>query len=431
MSFLRVVTTAVLAAAVASQALAAGYVAVWRPGTGAQWVHAGISTDEFKAKDLAYFKQGLRIASLVVRGGRFTAVWRPGTGAQWVHWGLSADAFKAQDSAYFKQGLRIAALSIDGGSFAAVWRPGTGAQWVHWGLSGDQFKAVDSGYFKQGLRIAQLEIGGGKLAAVWRPGTGAQWVHWGMTGAQMEAQDGTYFPQGLRLTTASVNAGKYAAVWRAGMGTGAQYWSHQRCWVDFKTEDLSYFGKGLRLGFLKLQDEARGAYHYPWKNGDSRGVGQGNNNPSGSHNGSQAFAFDFSLPSGTQVRAARAGTVEWLQQSQTSTYNPNQPTTPANTPFPQGSLQNWGNAVRIRHLGGFTSWYFHLQPNSVLVKVGDKVKAGQPIALSDNTGRSSGAHLHFQVQADSIDWGQSVAISFNNCQVPATGDSVTSQSPNP
>jgi murein DD-endopeptidase MepM/ murein hydrolase activator NlpD len=194
---------------------------------------------------------------------------------------------------------------------------------------------------------------------------------------------------------------------------------------------MAYFGKGLRLGVLKLQDEARGAYHYPWKNGVSHGVGQGNNNPGGSHNGSQAFAFDFSLPSGTEVRAARGGTVEWLQQSQTTSYDPSAPTTPSNTPFANGSLQNWGNTVRIRHLGGFTSWYFHLTPNSVKVKVGDKVEAGTVIALSDNTGRTTGPHLHFQVQADSIDWGQSVAISFNACQVPTRGDDVTSQNGNP
>ena len=419
----------VFAAGAASPALANGYAAVWQPGSGTQWVKAGITADEFKTQDLAYFNQGLRITSLVVRDGRFTAVWRPGTGTQWVHWDLSADDFKAKDGAYFKQGLRIAALSLRNGRFAAVWRPGTGTQWVAWGLTGDELKAKDGPYFNQGLRITQLEVDGGKLAAVWRPGTGTQWVHWGMSGADMEGKDGTYFPQGLRLTTMAADGGKYAAVWRPGSGT--QYWVRQRCWVDFKTEDGAYFPKGLRLGFLKLQDETRGAYHYPWKNGVSHGVGQGNNNPGGSHNGSQAFAFDFSLPSATEVRAARAGIVEWLQQSQTATYNPNAATTPSNTPFAQGSLQNWGNAVRIRHLGGFTSWYFHLTPNSVKVKVGDAVVAGSVIALSDNTGRSSGAHLHFQVQADSANWGQSVAISFNSCQVPTGGDKVTSQNGNP
>ena len=83
--------------------------------------------------------------------------------------------------------------------------------------------------------------------------------------------------------------------------------------------------------------------------------------------------------------------------------------------------------MRLRHAGGFTSWYFHIQQNGVLVNVGDVVTQGQAIALSDNTGRSSGAHLHFQVQADSTNWGQSVACTFGaNCELPATGASVTS-----
>jgi murein DD-endopeptidase MepM/ murein hydrolase activator NlpD len=420
---------AALLAACASQALADGYAAVWRPGSGTQWVKAGVSADEFKAADLDYFNKGLRIVSLTVRDGKLTAVWQPGSGTQWVHWDMSESDFKAKDSAYFKKGLRIAAFALRNGRFAAAWRPGTGTQWVHWGLSGDQFKAKDAPYFKAGLRITQIELDNGKLAAVWRPGSGTQWVHWGMSGAGMEAKDATYFPQGLRLTTMSSDGGSYAAVWRP--GTGAQYWVHRRCWTDLATEDMAYFGKGLRLGFLKMQEEAQGAYHYPWKNGVSRNVGQGNNNAAGSHNGSQAFAFDFSMSSGTEVRAARAGTVEWVRQSQTTTYDPSSPTTATNQPFTPGSHDNWGNTIRIRHLGGFTSWYFHLTPNSAKVKENDKVQAGTVIALSDNTGRSTAPHLHFQVQADSADWGQSVAISFNGCQVPKTGDSVTSQNGDP
>ena len=87
----------------------------------------------------------------------------------------------------------------------------------------------------------------------------------------------------------------------------------------------------------------------------------------------------------TQVRA---GTVEWLQENLTATYDATKPTTPTNTPFPKGSPQNWGNAVRIRHPGG-VSWYFHIQPDSVLVNAGDTVRCGQPIATSGNIGRTS------------------------------------------
>src|SRR5512139_1259609 len=91
-------------------------------------------------------------------------------------------------------------------------------------------------------------------AAVWRPGSGAQWWRAGMTGAEAEAQDQTYFGQGLRMTALAVENGKYAAVWQP--GSGAQWWSHSRCLVDLKTEDAAYFGQGLRLGFIKLQDQA-------------------------------------------------------------------------------------------------------------------------------------------------------------------------------
>lgn len=313
---------------------------------------------------------------------------------------------------------------MSGTAIAAVWRPGNGEQRVRWGMSGSQFKDQDTEYFKRGLRIAALAIDNG-LAAVWRPGTGEQRVRWGMSGSDMSTQDATYFAKGLRLTALVVEGDKYAAVWRP--GSGAQWWSARRCTVDFKTMDSAYFANGLRIGGLELHDDPVGLYRYPWKGGVTRTVGQGNNNPSGSHNGSQAWAFDFGLPNGTEIRAARSGTVEWLQENMTTTYNPNQPTGPGNTPFPAGSLQNWGNAVRLRHSGGFTTWYFHIQPNGVLVNVGDTVKQGQVIARSGNTGRSSGPHLHFQVQADSTNWGQSVPHTFgNDCQQPSTGDSVTS-----
>jgi murein DD-endopeptidase MepM/ murein hydrolase activator NlpD len=160
------------------------------------------------------------------------------------------------------------------------------------------------------------------------------------------------------------------------------------------------------------------------KGGDSYSVTNGNN--TGGHTtGGQNFAFDFSLPAGTQIRAAREGTVEWLQENLTATHDPTKPDGPGNVPLV--GTANWGNAVRLRHAGGFTSWYFHIQQNGVLVNVGDVVTQGQAIALSDNTGNSSGAHLHFQVQADSADWGQTVPCTFGaDCELPATGASVTS-----
>jgi murein DD-endopeptidase MepM/ murein hydrolase activator NlpD len=179
----------------------------------------------------------------------------------------------------------------------------------------------------------------------------------------------------------------------------------------------------------------RSFYRLPWTDGLQVGVGQGNNSAF-SHTGSQAFAFDVSLTDGQTIRAIRGGTVEWFQESQTAVFNPNQPPSPTNQPFPNGSLQNWGNAVRIAHQDGTFAWYFHIKTNGVTVNLDEEVQRGQPIAQADNTGRSSGAHLHFQVQADNINWGQSIQIRFDTpnlggCYIPQTGDSLISNNSNP
>ena len=55
-----------------------------------------------------------------------------------------------------------------------------------------------------------------------------------------------------------------------------------------------------------------------------------------------------------------------------------------------------GKYVTVQYSGGYTCSYCHLsQP---LVKKGDAVKAGEVIAISGNSGMSTGAHLHFGVR---------------------------------
>ena len=56
--------------------------------------------------------------------------------------------------------------------------------------------------------------------------------------------------------------------------------------------------------------------------------------------------------------------------------------------------RGYGHYVVIRHNNGMETLYAHL--TSKLVKVNQNVKAGDPIGLGGNTGRSSGAHLHFE-----------------------------------
>lgn len=58
--------------------------------------------------------------------------------------------------------------------------------------------------------------------------------------------------------------------------------------------------------------------------------------------------------------------------------------------------KGYGNYVVIRHENGLETIYGHLSKH--LCKVGDIVKAGQPIGLGGNTGRSTGSHLHFETR---------------------------------
>lgn len=55
----------------------------------------------------------------------------------------------------------------------------------------------------------------------------------------------------------------------------------------------------------------------------------------------------------------------------------------------------YGHMVEINHGGGYVTRYAHNKEN--LVKVGDVVKKGQIIGLVGSTGRSTGAHVHFEV----------------------------------
>ncbi|MGW1784421.1 M23 family metallopeptidase [Streptomyces sp. NPDC002143] len=87
---------------------------------------------------------------------------------------------------------------------------------------------------------------------------------------------------------------------------------------------------------------------------------------------------DFAVPTGTKVMAAHGGTVVKAGGNGA------------------GDGPAYGNAIVIKHANGVYSQYAHL--SHINVKVGQVVKTGQKIALSGNTGNSSGPHLHFEIR---------------------------------
>ncbi len=61
-----------------------------------------------------------------------------------------------------------------------------------------------------------------------------------------------------------------------------------------------------------------------------------------------------------------------------------------------GRYYAYGNLVRVRQVDGKEALYGHLQ--RMLVKVGDKIEAGQQIGAIGRTGRATGYHLHFELR---------------------------------
>jgi len=110
--------------------------------------------------------------------------------------------------------------------------------------------------------------------------------------------------------------------------------------------------------------------------------------------------MDFKVPVGTEVMSPRAGVV-----------------TRANW--------NWaanGNCIEIRFEDGVLAKFLHLNENRVAE--GERVSAGQVIALSGNTGRSTAPHLHYQLDRgekalDPIDYHGSLRRQLDEAQIAA------------
>ncbi len=77
----------------------------------------------------------------------------------------------------------------------------------------------------------------------------------------------------------------------------------------------------------------------------------------------------------------------------------------------------YGKYVVIRHPNGLETIYGHM--SAWLVKENQTVKAGQPIGLGGNTGRSTGSHLHFETRLCGVALNPAIMFDFRNQDVVA------------
>lgn len=63
-----------------------------------------------------------------------------------------------------------------------------------------------------------------------------------------------------------------------------------------------------------------------------------------------------------------------------------------------GYSEFYGNYLVIEHIDGYSSYFYHL--DSIKVNVGKVVKQGDLVALTGNSGKSTGPHLHFEIRFD-------------------------------
>jgi murein DD-endopeptidase MepM/ murein hydrolase activator NlpD len=148
-------------------------------------------------------------------------------------------------------------------------------------------------------------------------------------------------------------------------------------------------------------------YVLPWRAGESHIVWRTRAHYTRGNGGVGLYAIDFEMPIGTPIVAARSGVVVAVRDT-----------------FPDGNNEDLKeNFVFVRHADGTVARYFHLTRGGARVALGDSVRQGEVIALSGNSGQTTGPHLHFDVQTcgpnlppnyNRLPCGQTVPVTFRN-----------------
>ena len=114
--------------------------------------------------------------------------------------------------------------------------------------------------------------------------------------------------------------------------------------------------------------------------------------------GRQHKGLDIKVYIGDTIRAAFSGKVRVVKN--------------------EGARKGYGKYIVIRHYNGLETYYGHL--SKWLVEENQEVRAGDPIALGGNTGRSTGSHLHFETRLCGVALNPALMFDFRNQDV--TGD---------
>ena len=171
----------------------------------------------------------------------------------------------------------------------------------------------------------------------------------------------------------------YTATFPARQSTEAFTLSPIDCSTKWEYSYTNYY----KLGSKCAQHDDSYVYQLPYAPGVKYKVTQGYNGKF-SHTGANQYATDWQMPEGTLVLAARGGVVVRVKDD-------------SDRGGSSMDYDRYNNYVLIRHDDGTLGHYCHLRKGGCLVKVGQNVAPGDPIAHSGNTGFSSGPHLHFCV----------------------------------
>lgn len=164
-----------------------------------------------------------------------------------------------------------------------------------------------------------------------------------------------------------------AQIWPENSGRRCQW----RCRIDW------IVGRLQNPGRTEAPADKNVLYHLPFEEGRAFRVAQGYDT-NRTHKGRDRYSVDFVMRKGTSVCAARAGIVVDLKES-------------SKTGGSNEKFRSDSNYVCIAHADGTVAEYHHLHYDGVLVEIGERVETGQRIAISGNTGYSTGPHLHFGV----------------------------------